>query len=434
MMGAVPYAYLAVTVVGLLAVALTFVPIRRDPLTTISFMVGWPCGELPLHVIAVEVVATVIFGLFGAFSAWPGWLGLALAVVGWCGLVVLAVVGYRARRVVEDALGATTGGLAVPTELPAPTWGRWWRLARAVPLRTRDIVIDRDLDYWGDGAPRHRLDVHRRAGVVGTGAPVLIYVHGGAWVMGEKKDQGRPMIFELVARGWVCVSVNYRLSPSATWPDHVVDVKRSVAWVKAHIAEYGGDPSFVVLSGGSAGGHLSALAALTPDDAELQPGFEDADTSVAACVPFYGVYDMTADPKTSGLYGRSLAHILEERVMKCRIDEHRDVFVRASPTFRVTRRAPPFFVLHGRNDTLVPVVVARRFVAALRADGDAPVAYAELPLAQHAFDVLASLRCQAATAGVAAFLEALVAGRTGPVAGEAVDAVEPGGEGSSVRG
>ncbi|HEY2214375.1 MAG TPA: hypothetical protein VGH31_04905, partial [Acidimicrobiales bacterium] len=68
--------------------------------------------------------------------------------------------------------------------------------------------------------------------------------------------------------------------------------------------------------------------------------------------------------------------------------------------------APPFFVLHGRNDTLVPVDVARTFVASLRAVSKAPVAYAELPLAQHAFDVLASLRCQATTAGVAAFLEA----------------------------
>jgi acetyl esterase/lipase len=68
--------------------------------------------------------------------------------------------------------------------------------------------------------------------------------------------------------------------------------------------------------------------------------------------------------------------------------------------------APPFFVLHGRNDTLVPVSVARTFVAALGAVSRAPVAYAELPLAQHAFDVLASLRCRATTDGVAAFLDA----------------------------
>ena len=103
----------------------------------------------------------------------------------------------------------------------------------------------------------------------------------------------------LAERGWVCVAVNYRLSPRGTWPDHIVDVKRAIAWVKAHIAEYGGDPDFVAITGGSAGGHLSSLAALTPNVAGFQPGFEDADTSVQAAVPFYGVYDFTNRDGTS---------------------------------------------------------------------------------------------------------------------------------------
>ncbi len=91
----------------------------------------------------------------------------------------------------------------------------------------------------------------------------MVYVHGGAWIIGDKREQGKPMMFELVARGWVCVAINYRLSPKGTWPDHIVDVKKALAWVKEHIAEYGGDPAFVAISGGSAGGHLCALAALT---------------------------------------------------------------------------------------------------------------------------------------------------------------------------
>jgi acetyl esterase/lipase len=87
--------------------------------------------------------------------------------------------------------------------------------------------------------------------------------------------------------------------------------------------------------------------------------------------------------------------------------EHEDVFVKASPVARVHPDAPPFFVLHGANDTLVPVEVARRFVAELRSVSKAPVLYAEMPNAQHAFDVLASLRCQATTAGVTTFLDAV---------------------------
>jgi acetyl esterase/lipase len=116
--------------------------------------------------------------------------------------------------------------------------------------------------------------------------------------------------------------------------------------------------------------------------------------------------DMTVSDEGSGRYGPGLLELLEKRVMKTSQAEHPEIFRDASPTLRVRAGAPPFFVLHGQNDTLVPVDVARTFVAALRATSAAPVAYAELPLAQHAFDVLASLRCQATTAGVAAFLDA----------------------------
>jgi acetyl esterase/lipase len=234
----------------------------------------------------------------------------------------------------------------------------------------------------------------------------MVYIHGGAWVIGEKREQGKPMMYELVARGWVCVAINYRLSPKGTWPDHIVDAKRAVAWVKDHIEEYGGDPTFVAVSGGSAGGHLCALLALTAGDPAFQPGFEEADASVDACVPFYGVMDMTGSDEGSGRYGPGMLELLEKSVMKTTAAEHPEIFEAASPTERVRAEAPPFFVLQGANDTLVPVDVARTFVAALRGVSRAPVAYAELPLTQHAFDVLASLRCQATTAGVASFLDA----------------------------
>ena len=97
--------------------------------------------------------------------------------------------------------------------------------------------------------------------------------------------------------------------------------------------------------------------------------------------------------------------MLEKTVMKTKEAEHPEVFREASPTFRVRPDAPPFFVLHGVNDTLVPVETARTFVERLRSVSREPVAYAELPLAQHAFDVLASLRCQATTSAVADFLQ-----------------------------
>ena len=108
--------------------------------------------------------------------------------------------------------------------------------------------------------------------------------------------------------------------------------------------------------------------------------------------------------------------MLEKSVMKRTEAQHPEVFRDASPTYRVHADAPPFFVLHGANDTLVPVETARTFVRRLRAVSRSPVAYAELPLAQHAFDVLASLRCQATTSAVGDFLEGVRAAAARPQA------------------
>jgi acetyl esterase/lipase len=400
-------AYLIVTLLGALAVLVTYRPFRHDPLTVPSFVIGFLVGEVALQNIVWQVGATVVFGLFGAFRGWAGWLGLAVALVSWAGLVGLVISGLRAAGVVAGALDEVRrSDFPVVAGAVAPTWGRFWRVTRAIPLKGRAVQATRNVDYWGDGQRRHRLDIYRSRLAPPDGAPVMVYIHGGAWVMGEKREQGKPMMYELVARGWVCVAINYRLSPKATWPAQIVDAKKAVAWVKAHIAEYGGDPSFVAVSGGSAGGHLSALLALTPGDPSFQPGFEDADTAVDACVPFYGVMDLTGSDEGATQYGAGLLTLLEKRVMKTQASEQPELFRAASPTYRVHDGAPPFFVLHGQNDTLVPVSVARTFVAALRAVSTEPVAYAELPLAQHAFDVLASLRCQATTAGVVAFLHA----------------------------
>jgi acetyl esterase/lipase len=402
----VPYAYLIVTLVGAVAVALAYRPIRREPFTVVSFASAWIAGELAFQNIVWQVIATAVFIWFGALDNWAGWLGLAIAVVDWVGLVGLGIVGRRAGRVTAAALDEVrSGAFAIPAEPTAATWGSWWRVTRAIPLRSRAVQATRNIDYWGDGTARHRLDVYRSRLAAPEKAPVMVYIHGGAWVIGDKREQGKPMMYELVARGWVCVAINYRLSPKATWPDHIVDAKRAVAWVKEHIAAYGGDPSFVAVSGGSAGGHLCALLALSAGDPSFQPGFESTDTSVQACVPFYGVMDLTSSPEGSARFGPGLVEMLEKTVMKTKESEHPELFREASPTFRVNADAPPFFVLHGVNDTLVPVETARTFVERLRAVSQEPVAYAELPLAQHAFDVLASLRCQATTSAVADFLQ-----------------------------
>src|SRR5262249_16525809 len=154
-------------------------------------------------------------------------------------------------------------------------------------------------------------------------------------------------------------------------------------------------------TGGSAGGHLAALAALTPNRSEWQPGFEDADTSVAAAVAFYGVYDFA---NRSGTSRAGTTALLAKRVMKTRLAHDPLRWEEASPLSPLGPQAPPFFVLHGVNDSLVPVEEARLFVNQLRGASTEPVVYAELPLAQHAFDSLPSVRAYHTAHAVERFL------------------------------
>jgi acetyl esterase/lipase len=259
-----------------------------------------------------------------------------------------------------------------------------------------------DLSY-GDYGKRNLLDVWARSDLAPDAqAPVLIQVPGGAWVSGRKTGQAYPLMSHLAERGWVCVSISHRLAPKARWPAHIVDVKRAIAWVKEHIARYGGDPSFVAITGGSSGGHLSALAALTPQEPEFQPGFEDADTTVQAVVPLYGVYDFVDD---DGLGVPALRAHLERMVLTSKLADDRAAWEHASPQYHLSADAPPFFVIHGGNDMFTHAAQARRFADDLREKSTQPVVYAELPYAQHAFDVLGSVRTRHTVHAIERFLD-----------------------------
>jgi acetyl esterase/lipase len=199
------------------------------------------------------------------------------------------------------------------------------------------------------------------------------------------------------------VAANYRLSPRVAFPDHLVDCKLALRWIREHIADYGGDPDFIVVTGGSAGGHLAALLALTPNDPEYQPGFEATDTSVTACLPFYGVYDLVEAFDPHGR-GERVGHWFARRIAGATVEEDRERFVRASPISHVGPDAPACFVIHGASDNLVPVQQARRFVAALRDVSRKPVLYAEIPGASHAFEIFHSVRTEHVVNGVERFL------------------------------
>ena len=210
-------------------------------------------------------------------------------------------------------------------------------------------------------------------------------------------------MYHLAQRGWLCVAINYRLSPQAAFPAHIIDVKKAIAWVRDNVRDYGGNPDFIAITGGSAGGHLSSLAALTPNLADFQPGFEDADTRVQAAVPFYGVYDFL--DRFDIRPEMSMEKMLADRVMQSTREQDPELWDKGSPLSHVNADAPPMFVIQGTHDSLVWVEEARTFVSALQQESQQAVVYGELPGAQHAFEVFHSVRTDHTVNAVTDFLE-----------------------------
>lgn len=377
---------------------------RKGYASLLAWGAGLVVSELPLQTIAVGsgAVALAIRRAPRRVRIWAALLSVPL----WAGFLGLDRIARRAATpldaALDEALGPGSRSADAPKAATTPCEG----VAKPRGLiRTmhspREFAHHANVPYGECGAA-NLLDIWRRPDLPRQGrAPVLLQVPGGAWAVGNKRGQAYPLLSHLVERGWVCVSINHRQGPRHSWPDHIVDVKKAIAWVKATIENYGGDPDFVTLSGGSSGGHLAAIAALTANDPRFQPGFADAETSVRAAVPIYGVYDLTRTD--DALHPMMVPH-LEKLVFGHSRADSPDAFAAASPITYARPDAPPFFIVHGRNDSFIPVAQARAFAARLREVSAQPVAYAELAAAQHAFDLLGTPRAAHTAAAVGRFL------------------------------
>jgi acetyl esterase/lipase len=377
----VPFGYVFST--GLLALATLFALApprpRQSSATNKSYWLGFLPNELPFVAFFVLLASTLLALGQGDLNTPVGWVGLALGVLAAVGLVLVVrralTTGSAVDRALSEGLGVDwrseiNPGLAARLRSRLP----FARILFAPFVhRRRDVERVTNISY-GTARKWNLLDVYRHRSHP-SGGPTFVYFHGGAFRSGRKSREALPLVYRLAGHGWVCISANYRLSPSARFPDYLIDVKKVIAWVREHGRDYGADPDVLFLAGSSAGGHLASMAALTPNDPAFQPGFEDADTSVTAAVSLYGFYGSpgTDWPRPS------------------------------SPMAYVTADAPPFFVAHGDLDTVVIVEDARRFVEQLRSTSSNPVVYAELPGAQHSFDLFHSIRFEAVVDGVEAF-------------------------------
>jgi len=388
-----------------------------------TFLYGAPCAEWAHVVVAAQLVNLALVRALhpGVFRSLAGKLAL----------LVNAVLLGRMANAVREALGSFAD-FAVPMQrdgrIARFSGARrpWLTLVMALlplgsvnrrfkPLRiTRDLryaeldLVDADLArrnrrtpkrirqanaYMGRGVVTKWLcvDVVASEPLPPPKSPVVVYVHGGAWSIGDKYFGGMAVVRRLASYGVVVFNANYRLAPDAAHPAQITDCKRAVAWVKRNAAKWNGDPNKVFVMGESAGGHLSALLGVTsgtthflpPELAALGLASSPDETRVAGCIPVCGVFDWEdTDGNSHALYPAYLdsaqpgmtPFISRFVVQKGFNPKTQPEFALASPVWHVREAVrqgvnpdvPPFMVVHGDKDELASYEDAKVFCGELQ--------------------------------------------------------------------
>ena len=206
------------------------------------------------------------------------------------------------------------------------------------------VELLRDLQYVPDGHPRHRLDLYLPEKAGGP-LPVIVWIHGGAWMMGNK-DHCPAAPF--AAKGYAVASINYRLSQQAVFPAQIEDCQAAVRWLRANAKKYNLDPAHVGVWGASAGGHLAAL--LGTMESKIDSADRDHSARVQAVVDWFGPADFLHMGRQFESADSPVARLLGGPIGK-----NQEKARRASPVTYVGKDAPPFLIMHGDQDNVVPL-------------------------------------------------------------------------------
>lgn len=217
----------------------------------------------------------------------------------------------------------------------------------------------RDLAYGSH--ERQKLDLF-----VPTGDgpfPLVLWVHGGAW-LGGSKDGGSPAV-GLLSRGYAVASTNYRLSQHATFPAQIHDVKGAVRYLRANAKKYKLDADRIGVAGASAGGHLVALLGTSGDVKELEGdvGPKGVNSRVRCVIDFFGPTDLTRLSPPGG------ANNPVAKLLGGPVGEKKELVKQADPITFVSKDDPPFLIVHGDQDQVVPLSQSELLAAALKKAG-----------------------------------------------------------------
>jgi len=215
------------------------------------------------------------------------------------------------------------------------------------------MTVLRGIAYVPGGHERQKLDLYLPKEADPSGKrPLIVWIHGGAWLGGSKE---RPPALRFVEKGYAVASVNYRLSQHAIFPAQIEDCKAAIRWLRASAAEYGYDPNRIGVWGASAGGHLVALLGTTGDVKEFDVGPNAGVSSrVQAVCDFFGPTDFTKMSSFPSTMKHDAPDSPEAKLIGGPVQENKDKAQRANPIAYITKDDPPFLIVHGDKDPLVP--------------------------------------------------------------------------------
>jgi len=239
-----------------------------------------------------------------------------------------------------------------------------------------NVEEHRDIVYKTIDSIELKIDIYNKVGHSGN-APLIIFVHGGSWSGGDKRDY-KLYTIPFAQKGYITASVQYRLSGVAKFPAQLLDVNDAIKFLKRNASEYHIDASKIVLVGGSAGGHLALLSAYSNIDQFNKNSDDGITAEVQAVVDIYGPTDITLEGLRDN---KSLNKLIGKSY-----GEATALYKEASPINYVSKNAPPTLIFHGTIDDLVPVSQSDLLNNRLKTVG-VPVSYHRLDGWPHAMDV-----------------------------------------------
>ena len=226
---------------------------------------------------------------------------------------------------------------------------------------------------YADNSPSQKLDLFLPTEPASDEPlPLIVFVHGGAWRGGSKREGNNFLLSSVASGKYVGATIDYRLTSEAIWPAQIYDCKAALRWLRAHAKKYHFDPTRVGVIGASAGGHLAAMLGVTGDVERLEGktgGNTDQKSRVACVVDEYGPSELLAMSEFPSDIEHDAPDSPESRLVGGPIQERKDAARNASPITYVSTDDPPFLLIHGTDDPLVPFDQSERFLGALKEEG-----------------------------------------------------------------